>query len=241
MFNFKIDNYNLELLKWIAILGMFIDHFSKLIIPYSYSPLLFELGRISFPLFAFILVYNYLYNTSSKINYLKRLFIFSLISQPFFSIAFQTYTLNIFFVLFFGLLSIFLIEKAIEYKNNNIYLFVSIFSVILIICSISLISDYKPFGIILIVSLYFVFIYKKIVFWLIFLIFIFLANHYTYNMEYGLIGLILAIILFNIILFFVIYKNQVKIPRLNKWFFYSFYPLHLVIILIIQYLVVNYV
>lgn len=94
MFFNKIESYNLELLKWIAIIGMFIDHFSKLIIQYTYSPLLFELGRISFPLFAFLLVYNYLYNTSSKIKYLKRLLIFSFISQPFFSIAFHSYSLN---------------------------------------------------------------------------------------------------------------------------------------------------
>lgn len=216
---------------------MFIDHFSKLIIQYTYSPLLFELGRISFPLFAFLLVYNYLFNTSSKIKYLKRLFVFALISQPFFSFAFQTYTLNIFFVLFFGLLCIYFIEKSNECKNKLYFLYI-----FLILITFSFFVDYKPFGILLIISLYFVFEYKKYLYWFIFLILILLSNHYIIlHINFGFIGLILAIILFNIILYFVIYKNKVEVPRFNKWFFYSFYPLHLVFILIIQFLVVNYV
>lgn len=216
---------------------MFIDHFSKLIIHYTYNPLLFELGRISFPLFAFLLVYNYMYNTSSKTKYLKRLFIFALISQPFFSFAFQTYILNIFFVLFFGLLCIYFIEKYNEFKNKLYLLYIFI-----ILISFSFFVDYQPFGILLIIILYFVFHYKKNIYWFIFLILIILSNHYVIlHLKFGFIGLILAIILFNIILYFVIYKNKVEIPRFNKWFFYSFYSLHLVFILIIQFLVVNYV
>ncbi len=237
MFFNKIESYNLELLKWIAIIGMFIDHFSKLIIQYTYSPLLFELGRISFPLFAFLLVYNYLYNTSSKIKYLKRLLIFSFISQPFFSIAFHSYSLNIFFVLFFGLLCIYFLEKFNETKSKLYFIYI-----FLIVITFSLFIDYQPFGILLIMSLYFVFKYKKYIHWFLFLILIILSNHYVIlNLKFGFIGLIFAIILFNLILYFVIYKNKVEVPRLNKWFFYSFYPLHLVIILIIQFLVVKHV
>lgn len=233
MFLNKIESYNLELLKWIAIIGMFIDHFYKLTIPhYSYSPLLFEIGRISFPLFAFILVYNYLYNTSSKIKYLKRLLLFSFISQPIFSFVFQTYTLNIFVVLFLGLLCIYLIEKGIELNKKLIY---SSF-VIYILIIFSFFIDYKPFGILVIISLYFVFTYKKVYYWLLFLILVVLSNHYMFSLNYGLLGLFLAIILLNLILFFVLEKNKVEVPRINKWFFYSFYPAHLIFILIIQYI-----
>ncbi len=229
---YKIESYNLEFLKWIAILGMFIDHFSKLIFPtIDHIPFFFEFGRISFPLFAFILVYNYLYNTKSKENYLKRLLIFALISQPFFSYAFNTFVLNIFFVLLIGLLCIYLIEKGIEFDKKVINF--SLATIILV--SSSNFVDYQPFGIAVIVSLYFVFIYKKVVFWLIFIIFLILANHYTYSLNNGLLGLFLGIILFHLTLYIVLIKNKIKIPRINKWFFYSFYPLHLVLILIIKY------
>lgn len=227
-----ISSFNIELLKWIAIIGMIVDHSIKLFNhQFIYIPFLYELGRISFPLFAIILVYNYMYNTSSKEKYLKRLLIFAFVSQPFFMFAFHTFYLNIFFVLFAGLLSIYLFEKSLDFLDNQAKqhsLFILSCSVILIL---SPFVDYQPFGILLIVSLYFYFQKDNLVTWGFFNLLILLSNHVMFQFELGLIGLGLAIILLNIVFHLVLTNKSIVIPRMNKWFFYLFYPLHLLTIM----------
>ncbi len=52
-----LANGTVELLKWLALLFMTLDHFNK----YVYNgtiPYLFEIGRLAMPLFSFAFAYN---------------------------------------------------------------------------------------------------------------------------------------------------------------------------------------
>ena len=63
-----------ELLKYFAILFMVIDH-----IGFKFYPEHIEfryIGRLAYPTFAFLIIYNYIYNTSNKKKYLYRIFFF---------------------------------------------------------------------------------------------------------------------------------------------------------------------
>jgi len=85
----KLDNLHSsgqELLKYIALLLMTIDHAGAILYGhYEGLHLSTVLGRLVFPIFAYLAIYNYLYHTKDKKRYITRLFIFAFISQvPYF-------------------------------------------------------------------------------------------------------------------------------------------------------------
>lgn len=86
-------------LKIIAITAMTIDHVGAVLYPEALWLRL--IGRLAMPIFAFLLVEGY-HHTASLPRYLLRLFIFALISQPIYRLAFPQ-GLNIFFDLTAGL------------------------------------------------------------------------------------------------------------------------------------------
>src|SRR5690349_2688541 len=98
-------NHNTNFLKLLGLITMTIDHIGKIFAP---DDLLWQMiGRLTFPLFAYCLVAGFLH-TRSVNNYLKRLALLALVSQPFYVLAFdyKFYEPNIFFTLFLGLLSL---------------------------------------------------------------------------------------------------------------------------------------
>ena len=119
-------------LKIIAIICMFCDHFSDAII--GHLSILNIIGRIAFPIFAFQLVIGFI-NTRDFKKYASRLFIFSLISQiPFMLLMYvmnydgnfnflisnfpsiilneNILQLNIFFTLILGLFTLLIYDKV---------------------------------------------------------------------------------------------------------------------------------
>lgn len=241
MNNYTLTSQNINLLKIIAIISMIIDHFFKILYPevifYNFIP--YAIGRIAYPFFTIILIYNFLFNTKNQTKYILRIFIFAIISQPFFMYAFDTLYLNIFFSLFFVLLGIKLIEK---YENENklidkgIILFLG-----LILLIISYFSDYSIYGFIFSIFLYLFIKSKEYVFLFLAFIFLYIANNsniFIYflenkvNIEFLIDYLTKS--LFALLLVYLVYsvlnynKNVIKI-NFPKYFFYLFYPLHLLI------------
>ena len=91
-------DYGRELLKWIAIITMTVDHIGAVLYP-DYTFLRW-IGRLSFPLFAYLLILG-IRNTSDIKKYFIRPFIFALISQIPFFLAIDVGPfdhLNIFFI-----------------------------------------------------------------------------------------------------------------------------------------------
>jgi len=118
---FYIANGTIEILKWLALFLMTLDHYNK----YVYNgtiPYFSELGRLAMPLFSFVFAYNLARPDTLKNKVyqrvLTRLFIIGLISCiPYIALGtvkFNFWPLNIIFTLFFSCLIIFLLEK----KNN---------------------------------------------------------------------------------------------------------------------------
>lgn len=138
-------------LKIIALITMIIDHFATIFIPEALGFRI--IGRISFVLYAFMLVEGY-YNTRNFKKYISKVFIWALISELPFDLAISGKIINwqeqnIFFSLLFGLGAIYMIE------NSKIIIFKIIIAAIFLsaatICNI----DYSWYGIALILSFYF--------------------------------------------------------------------------------------
>lgn len=103
-------NRNGDFLKFLAMLTMLIDHIGYLFFPSQIW--LRIIGRLSFPIFAFLISRGYRY-TSDKRKYAVRLFIFGIISQiPYH--FFVPGKMNIMFTLFTGLIIIEVFESKMR-------------------------------------------------------------------------------------------------------------------------------
>jgi len=68
-----------ELLKWVAVATMTLDHANRSLWPYQ--DWAFAVGRLAFPLFVFLLAYNTTVRAVSPRRYLLPLFTFGTLSQ----------------------------------------------------------------------------------------------------------------------------------------------------------------
>ena len=114
----KIKFINSNLLKILAIIFMLLDHMWATIIPGNQW--MTNVGRLAFPIFAFLIVEGFTH-TSDLNKYIKRLFIFALISEIPFNLIYTgswifPFHQNVMFTLLLGLLCISEMDKV---KNNK--------------------------------------------------------------------------------------------------------------------------
>lgn len=144
---------------------MIIDHYGAI---FQGDTMFFRMiGRLAFPIYCFLLVEGY-FHTSDVKKYAKRLFIFALISEVPFDLAFYNKLgfvhQNIFFTLFIGLAAIYILdnrEGKYNFNKNTVVLIKT--AVILISCVLAtlLSVDYSAIGIIYILVFYFTRNYDK--------------------------------------------------------------------------------
>lgn len=216
---------NGAVLKYIAFISMFIDHFNKAIItPYlnyqqplvAISTIFDIIGRIAFPIFAFMVVEGF-YKTKSRGKYLRNLLIFAIISEiPYDMFQSKVFinnrSQNIMWALALGLLTLIIVDKLKEkIKNKYTWLILSILIVGVNAIIATLLSfDYDYYSIIIIFILY-LFYDKRLV-----------GSLISYLV---IIKEVYAISGFAAINFY----NGEK-GRQNKLFNYLFYPIHLLIL-----------
>lgn len=225
------------LLKIIACFTMLLCH-----IPFvypQYSVPLMYIGKISFPLYAFLISEGYVH-TRNFSKYLTRLIVFGVISQIpayllFVGKSFNGLYLNIFFTLALGLLGIRIYDKI---KSK----YISIPLIILLAVIAELLKfDYGAFGILMIVCFY-VFKRNKLnmvlsQMFLMFILYMKKMSYYTFslfNLQYILFQLLFSVISLAIILTYNGKKG--KSSGKIKLMFYFFYPVHLIILDLLKFL-----
>lgn len=229
-------------LKIIAIIAMTCDHLSYLI--FGHSSFLNYIGRLAFPIFAYQITEGYIHTHSLK-KYFLRLFAFALISQiPFYlftSIFTDSFSLNIFFTLLLGLTSITIYDKIdkIEYKSKYIHRLFNLLSFILT-CSIAYFAsfvhtDYGAFGV-MIIFFFYVFRNHKLLMNISFIISVLV--YYGKKLiipPFASIYLGFAVCTIIPLLFINLYNH--KKGKDIKYFLYLFYPVHLLIIYLLNFIV----
>ena len=215
--NFKIlTSYHL---KNIALLTMLIDHIGCV---FFEEIILFRIiGRISFILYAFLLVNGSVY-TSNMLKYIKKLFFWAIISEiPYdlvFNHAFFSFkSQNIFFSLLIGALGIYFYKMI-----KNIMLRASVFSLGIFIAYI-LKLDYSWYGVTLIYGLYIFRNYELLKFG-------FLQGLSTFYAIYMLSILQFFSFLSIMPIYFYNGKRGVKTGNI----YYSYYALHLLFLYIVK-------
>lgn len=138
-------------LKWIALAAMLIDHIGLLF--FADIEMFRLIGRLAFPIFAFLISEGFTH-TSSRTLYGLRLLFFALIAElPYdlcmYGSTFYRYSQNVLFELLIGFCALIFMEKAI--RKSALY-----FSLVLVCIALSefLFTAYGAFGICLIVLFY---------------------------------------------------------------------------------------
>ncbi|MGL6197713.1 MAG: TraX family protein [Lachnospiraceae bacterium] len=206
-------------IKVLAIVLMVIDHVGAILLP-QYR-ILRIIGRLSFPLFAFLLVVGFHY-TRDVWRYFLRLLIFGLLSEVIYDLAFRGTWLefsqqNIFFTLALGVLMLIVFEKSFGWLAMIMGAVICMLAADLICC------DYRSGGLILILFI-----------------------HLTFGQPAW--SRALSVIAGNAVVAFPTFGIQVygglaaipvalyngkEGPKM-KYFFYLFYPLHLLILYLIK-------
>lgn len=215
------------IIKIIAVITMLFDH-SGYVIFNSFSFFNY-IGRIALPLFAFQISEGYSHTRDVK-KYLSRLLVFAIISQiPFmlyeFSIG-KEFSFNVLFTFCITLLALIIYDKQ---KNK----FVG-FAIAILIASISYFIRlaYAPLGI-AIIFIFHIFKKRKVYMSLLYIlacILNYLPNLIQYNFYYKYI--ILCICTFLPIIPILLYNG--KKGKDFKYLLYLFYPLHLIILFLIN-------
>lgn len=206
-------------LKYIAMVTMLIDHTAVALLPMNhpaYMPLRI-IGRIAFPVYCFLLTEGFRH-TGNVWKYASRLAAFAIVSEiPFDMVVLGSFwdmgQQNVFFTLFFGLLAMIYYDR---YTREGKPLFTVLALLLPMIGAYALATDYGPDGVMLILIFY-LFRDKPV-------------------LSFGLSALLLvamgpveAFAVFALVLIFL-YNGQKGSTRLNRYVFYGFYPVHLLIL-----------
>lgn len=215
-----------HVLKWTAIITMVIDHFAVAV--YRRLPdtsmdiyeVMRKIGRISFPIYCFLLVEGF-YHTKNLKNYIGKMLLFAVISEIPFDMAIYgriiyPYRCNIYFTLALGLITISLLERF-KYKYDIKSLFCSVAIIAVFAVAAQLIgSDYRWKGILFIVMFYYC--------------------HDIEKWKRNIIGIITFSYEITAPLAFIpIQLYNGERGRQNKYLFYFLYPVHLLIFGIIRF------
>ena len=231
-------------LKWTAILTMLIDHVGAAVLAglakkhqgwgvgvfsrdFYYATRV--IGRIAFPIFCFLLI-EVLFHTRSRWKYLFRLGLFAVISEIPFDLAFHgkwwDYAggQNVFFTLLIGLAACATWEWLTNGNDPNCHpqfgLAAMLFAIGTVVTAEWLDTDYGGLGVLLILVMYLLrerpFARDLLSFGVLYLMFRISGSHWIE--VFGALSFPL----------FHLYNGQRG--RQNKYFFYIFYPAHLLLL-----------
>ena len=215
-------------LKFIAIITMTIDHIGVVFGTPFYN-LLRAVGRLSFPIFAFLLTEGYVH-TKSFSKYFLRLLVLALISEVIYDYVFFGSFIyrganNIFFTLALGLLTLFLLDKSKglikRYFKDKVDLVIILpITYLLIVVIMGLIGEFLNFsyGMLGILVISFFYLFKK--------------NFPLTVLSVSLSTLILGDTMqyFSLLSLILIYFYNKKLGMKYKLFFYLYYPLHILVL-----------
>ena len=223
-------------LKIIAIISMTYDHTIKIFPGLSKLPFEFWIpGRIAFPIFCFLLVEGVMHTRSIK-KYAISIGIFAIISEFVYDFVFHNTflefsTQNVLFELLLGLLIVWLYKVLKEKQKREFIIFPLLFVIML---SVALNLDYGMGGILCIFLFYVGYNKKGFEKYLIYFFAILMTATNIQN------TLVMALQLYSLLALLPIsLYNGKRGYKFNKYVFYAFYPVHLIILYAIRLLMLH--
>lgn len=215
---------DLEFAKWIAIIAMTIDHYGKIVDPSLYAETN-AIGRLTFPLLAWIMGTRLALNPRLSTSYLTHLTLWAFIAQPVFVFAGKHWhELNILFTLCLGVAIVWGMQLLAASKTVSATL-------VLVGGAVSaFFVDYGPFGVMMIpaISLVAGNNVRKGAWWCGLLG---VLSNMTPTAPY--FGPCASCALFASVVALASLRFRFKLPRLPKILFYAYYPAHILLLSLI--------
>ena len=219
-------------LKLAACITMLIDHIGASCIEATYEvayrtpPQILQLdrvlrliGRLAFPIFCFLLVEGFLHTHDVK-KYIGRLFLFGLLSEvpfdlAFFKTPFHWGNQNVYWTLALGVLAMAMLQKSEDADGNAAWMGRLAALGCAVVAQLAG-TDYGAIGVALIVALYLT------------------RNHRRYQCIIGA-GMMLFEITAPLAFVLLWFYNgeRGRCPQWAKWAFYGFYPVHLTLLALV--------
>jgi hypothetical protein len=205
-------------IKILAAVFMVMDHVCYLLLPQLL--ILHVIGRLSFPLFAWLLAQGEKH-TQNIYRYGSRLLIAAIISQPIYTVVFKSFTLNILFTLLLGLGMLRLVKRCSQFwQKLTIY-------VLFAVVAETFNFEYGGYGIGVIILMSLIDKLKPkvwLLYWCIFHLILVVISRISLIQSFAIISGLL------------VFQFNGKQGSRARWF-YLFYPAHLIILGIISYLI----
>lgn len=208
-----------SVLKWIAVLTMVIDHVGAILFPDQIW--MRVIGRVAFPIYAYCLAEGFRY-TSDYRRYLGRLALFAILSEipfdlAFYGVPFSFAHQNVFFTLTLGLILLWVLERCRE----QLLLCAGAFAVLCFLAQ-ALHMDYGAGGLLMVFAFYLA--QQGTSPWIGWGIFVFINLFgYAGGVQWAAILALLPIGLYS-----------GKAGKRKQRFFYWIYPLHLLLLWVIE-------
>lgn len=208
-----------SVLKWIAVLTMVIDHVGAILFPDQIW--MRVIGRVAFPIYAYCLAEGFRY-TSDYRRYLGRLALFAILSEipfdlAFYGVPFSFAHQNVFFTLTLGLILLWVLERCRE----QLLLCAGAFAVLCFLAQ-ALHMDYGAGGLLMVFAFYLA--RQGTSPWIGWGIFVFINLFgYAGGVQWAAILALLPIGLYS-----------GKAGKRKQRFFYWIYPLHLLLLWVIE-------
>lgn len=220
----RLTSKQQELVKISAVALMVADHLGAIVLGADHPAFLTlrMLGRIAFPLFAFLFAYNLSVRRVKATAYIGPLAIAAVVSQPIYAMATGWVTLNIFFTL----LASVLLWHVVQEGTGRFYALKWV-AALMVAGAVVVNGEYGLAGILLMFA--WVLVLDKQELWRVALLGLVLIG-----VNWGTVPVIAVMALFAWVVV-VVAQRLPGIPRLRelKWFWYAFYPLHLLLFAVI--------
>lgn len=247
-------DHQLEFAKWVALLAMVFDHigfiFADIVDYHSFR----AIGRITWPLLAWVIAVRLMQKPERAKGYLKRLIPWALVSQPFYWLAFYSRwpdnghraiteaPLNIFATLALGVILVMLLQRWLIHQAILQRLFVVLCVALVMAISCYPIAgvysavDYGPIAVLSIPTIAVMAQRSLTKAALLSGLLAVLANTYSINTlaDPTMTGIVLILPFFGGLLGCLFLTGNQKLPRLPRWSFYLFYPAHILALMVVR-------
>lgn len=207
-------------MQWVAMITMLIDHIGAIFFPHEIA--LRIIGRISFPLYVYLMVIGY-YRTRSFSKYIVRLAILAVVSQLPYQYAFDTTRLNVIATLLVCILTI----RLLDLKSFPLFIRYTVAITSIILLEV-LSFDYGAYALVL--MLIYRYLQPSTM----------LINHFAAEVFFLIYNSWLIQFFSMVVTYFIVFQpriiNTLNLSRAPSLLWRSFYPLHLIIIVVISYL-----
>ncbi len=217
----KLSSRQQELLRWLALLTMVIDHVGAIFLTGETAQAFRSIGRIAWPLFAFLLAYNVAVRRVDPQRYLRPLALFTLIAQVPHWLAFSSNWVSIMGTLLLGALTLYVLERRSWNEVGGLMLLAGVLL-------LSPFVEYGTEGVLLIAACWWLLRTPNLFSLITAIALLAAVNYPSATWPYALLAIPVVLVVASL-------PGRIGLPRSGRlpWLFY---PLHLLALVLIAYL-----